>query len=885
MAEDSNDMLSGLPEGVVDDEIRNIDADIKVKNARVEVVDEGIKDTKDRMAVMVEHLKNVQQELVNTQQLCDAKNREVETEEHIKQLASREVGRVLQDMGKAEQQMFELQDRLNLTQNHIFRGNENMDAFKLQMNWNQEEIEQWALAAKQKEEDNLALQKYQRADEMKIKEMNLALEKLTKEVSSKESLLENEVTETQASQIELDKTAADFKAVHLERQTLVAQWEQSIETMKRRDEAIQGEGDALVDKKDELSELRRQLQEKEDFLKEQEMENQATERQTTDAERLVQKYRMVLQQEVQGKQDLQDELDVVRSTLSKVAGDLAMKRVQVKNAKDSLEAKKVALEAARRQQAETKRRLENEFLASNDLEKSAQQITELNREQEKALKVTEKELAALKQDMFKQSQELFNLRKEEANLIAEISGAQSADRNLRDKVRQLDADSQKQQEHLYNADFQLQQMERKVSRAQGEYRADEKEALNAKVDQLEKVLEATGEEERMLKKQLKKVNDDYRAAKRQVEELNHEKAVLDETTHELQLENEVVARSLKSSVRHKEEAIVQHDLLRLEVKKLQDRLNERADEVHGLENRKFQLQKTMEERSTEVKAQQELLRADLKMANEELHAVVMELRDRELKCATLHKKLDLLVDKMSAELGGGDERKSPAYYVVLRAQEREELQKEGDRLDLKVQKAEKEIRALDNTLAKLTAKNDKLRTSFHAADAASADTGARMELEAKLERQLERRRQKRAEVDTLQADVEEMKQRLANLRHEEDGMRRHVKLVQAKGAQFDKERQELLSKRERAVGSVARLARKVRQASGGAGETDAEKTFRLAALRDHHKAQLYTLVALMDEFPDLAARVEESLLAEGIAPPSRPQSARSSVSSIGSVRE
>ncbi|KAJ1480454.1 hypothetical protein T484DRAFT_2797520 [Baffinella frigidus] len=253
MAEDSNDMLSGLPEGVVDDEIRNIDADIKVKNARVEVVDEGIKDTKDRMAVMVEHLKNVQQELVNTQQLCDAKNREVETEEHIKQLASREVGRVLQDMGKAEQQMFELQDRLNLTQNHIFRGNENMDAFKLQMNWNQEEIEQWALAAKQKEEDNLALQKYQRADEMKIKEMNLALEKLTKEVSSKESLLENEVTETQASQIELDKTAADFKAVHLERQTLVAQWEQSIETMKRRDEAIQGEGDALVDKKDELS--------------------------------------------------------------------------------------------------------------------------------------------------------------------------------------------------------------------------------------------------------------------------------------------------------------------------------------------------------------------------------------------------------------------------------------------------------------------------------------------------------------------------------------------------------------------------------------------------------------------------------------------------------
>merc|ERR1719261_664975 len=144
----------------------------------------------------------------------------------------------------------------------------------------------------------------------------------------------------------------------------------------------------------------------------------------------------------------------------------------------------------------------------------------------------------------------------------------SADRNLRDKIKTLDAESQKQQEHIYNADFALQQMERKVARAQGVYRADEKEALNAKVDQLEKLLTSTEQEERMLKKQLKKVNDDYRAAKRQLDELNHEKAVLDDRTHELMLENDVVARTLRQCVKNKEEAIVQHDLLRLEVKKL-----------------------------------------------------------------------------------------------------------------------------------------------------------------------------------------------------------------------------------------------------------------------------------------------------------------------------
>jgi hypothetical protein len=54
-----------------------------------------------------------------------------------------------------------------------------VDEFKVAMNWNQEELEQWALAARQKEEDNLAIERYARADEAKIKELNLQIQKLT----------------------------------------------------------------------------------------------------------------------------------------------------------------------------------------------------------------------------------------------------------------------------------------------------------------------------------------------------------------------------------------------------------------------------------------------------------------------------------------------------------------------------------------------------------------------------------------------------------------------------------------------------------------------------------------------------------------------------------
>ena len=73
----------------------------------------------------------------------------------------------------------EQQERLNDIQNQIFKSNEKMEGYKLEMNFNQEELEQWSLAAKQKEEDNLALEKYKRQDEIKVKELNLEIEKLT----------------------------------------------------------------------------------------------------------------------------------------------------------------------------------------------------------------------------------------------------------------------------------------------------------------------------------------------------------------------------------------------------------------------------------------------------------------------------------------------------------------------------------------------------------------------------------------------------------------------------------------------------------------------------------------------------------------------------------
>ena len=93
------------------------------------------------------------------------------------------------------------EERLNAIQVRIFRVNEKVEQVKLELNWNQEELEQWAITGKQKEEDHVTLQKYRKEDDAKIRELNLQIEKLTIETGRKQQELDKEITSTQSTQI------------------------------------------------------------------------------------------------------------------------------------------------------------------------------------------------------------------------------------------------------------------------------------------------------------------------------------------------------------------------------------------------------------------------------------------------------------------------------------------------------------------------------------------------------------------------------------------------------------------------------------------------------------------------------------------------------------
>ena len=58
-------------------------------------------------------------------------------------------------------------------------SSERLQQFQMVMNWNEEELQRWAVVAIEKEEDRLALAQYQRQDESKVMELNNKLDRFT----------------------------------------------------------------------------------------------------------------------------------------------------------------------------------------------------------------------------------------------------------------------------------------------------------------------------------------------------------------------------------------------------------------------------------------------------------------------------------------------------------------------------------------------------------------------------------------------------------------------------------------------------------------------------------------------------------------------------------
>uniref|UniRef100_A0A2K6M075 Coiled-coil domain-containing protein 39 n=1 Tax=Rhinopithecus bieti TaxID=61621 RepID=A0A2K6M075_RHIBE len=789
----------------------------KLKDERASLQDE-LREYEERINSMTSHFKNVKQELSITQSLCKARERETESEEHFKAIAQRELERVKDEIQRLENEMASILEKKSDKENGIFKATQKLDGLKCQMNWDQQALEAWLEESARKDSDALTLQKYAQQDDNKIRALTLQLERLTLECNKKRKILDNELTETISAQLELDKAAQDFRKIHNERQELIKQWENTIEQMQKRDGDIDNCALELARIKQETREKEKLVKEKIKFLENEIGNNTEYEKRISVADRKLLKGRTAYQDHETSRIQLKGELDSLKATVNRTSSDLEALRKNISKIKKDIHEETARLQKTKNHNEIIQTKLKEITEKTMSVEEKATNLEDMLKEEEKDVKEVDVQLNLIKNVLFKKAQELQTETMKEKAVLSEIEGTRSSLKHLNHQLQKLDFETLKQQEIMYSQDFHIQQVERRMSR---------------KIVELKKSLEEKKSTCGLLETQIKKLHNDLYFIKKSKQSLMTK-------INELNLFIDRSEKELDKAKAFKQDLMIEDSLLKLEVKRTREMLHSKAEEVLSLEKRKQQLYTAMEERTEEIKVHKTMLASQIRYVDQERENISTEFHERLSKIEKLKNRYEILTVVMLPP--EGEEEKTQAYYVIKAAQEKEELQREGDCLDAKINKAEKEIYALENTLQVLNSCNNNYKQSFK-----KVTPSTKIQLEEQKRAVDEKYRYKQRQIRELQEDIQSMENTLNVIEHLANNVKEKLSEKQAYSFQLSKETEEQKPKLERVTKQCAKLTKEIRLLKDTKDETLEEQDIRLREVKQFHKVIDEMLVDIIEE--------------------------------------
>ncbi|XP_029422058.1 coiled-coil domain-containing protein 39 isoform X3 [Nannospalax galili] len=789
-----------------------------------------LRDYEDRINSMKSHLKNVNQEFSFTQSLYKAREFEIESEEHFKAIAERELGRVKGEIQRLNNEMVAIQEQKSDEENSIFKTTQKLDDLKCQMNWDQQALEAWLEESAHKDSDALTFQKYSKQDDNKIRALTLQLERLTLECNEKRKALDSELTETVSAQLELDKASQDFRKIHYERRELIRQWEGTIEQMQRRDQEIDHCALQLARIKQEMREKENVVKEKIKFLEDELGNNVEFERRLSAAERRVVKHRMEYQRHEASRSQLKDELDILKATLSRTSSDLEALRKNISKVKKDIHEESSKLQKIKHHNEIVEKQLKKVTEKTMSVEEKATNLEDMLREEEKGTKEVEVQLNIMKDVLFKKVQELQKETLREKALVSEIEGTHSSLKRLNRQLHKLDFETLKQQELMYS------QNDLYFIKKSNSKNSEEKQSLMSKMNELSLFIDRS-------EKELSK------------------------------------ARGVKQDL------MIEDNILKLEVKRIREMLYSKAEEVLSLEKRKQQLCTAMEERTEEIKVHRAMLATQMRHVEQERQNVSAELHERLSKIDKLKNRYEILTVVMLPPEG---EERTQAYYIIKAAQEKEELQREGDSLDAKISKAEKEICALENTLQVLKTCNNNYKQSFKKVTPSSEEYGLKIQLEEQKRAADDKFRYKQRQIRELQEDIQSMENTFEVIEHLANNANKKFSEKQAYSFQLRRETEEQKPKLERVTKQCGRLIKEIRISKHTREETLEEQDINLRELKQLHKNIDEMLVNAMED-PEIRVVLQRYFEQDGLELPRVPtkgagQSSPSRQTALLSVR-
>ncbi|XP_072219782.1 coiled-coil domain-containing protein 39 [Leuresthes tenuis] len=874
------DKSFGIPE--LNAENRALLQEIHEQEMELMQVNNRLETKRNKKKEMAEWLKDAKQELENSEALLKAKERDIELEKHLTALTERELGRLAQQTAKNENELRSSEERKDMIENKLFKAKQKLEEFRHQMNWDQQTMDVFLKESSQKDEDTMAVIKYAKQDEQKIKSLTVAIEKKTLEANEKRKAVDKELTETVSVQIALDKTAESLHQAHKETQQLIHQFENSIKQMKQQDVELQQCALQIAQGNQNIRERNATITEKKHLLDIMRNNNKESERKLTVANKKEAKLRQDLKEQENLCIRLQNELDGCKCSLDRTTSEVESLTTQISRMKKALLDNNDKLKEARAYNNALEEKLNFVTQTALSEEETAAQMDQILKDEEQAIKELGVQMRDLMGELSRHKDHLLAVETKERDYVSQVSRSKTTITCLERQLRRLEKNLIKQQRAMNKQDTEITMLKRKLAQLQGDIHSDEKQRLDTKAAELTKDLEEKKKTVKRLTSALKECEDNIRCLRKEMKTSEAQKRDLIDKVEELMLLCNTSEKEVKRFKLRKQDSMVEHKMIKLAVKRVRDLLYNKADSVLSLEKRKLELQRAMKEKEEEIEVYIKMVSQELKISEQERQKLSAGLNEKLTKVTMMRKHFEVMALSMAPP--EGEEEKSQAYYITKAAQEKEELRRKGDNLDAKIRKMELETTALENTIQLFDTRSSAFRKSLSQVNKSGPEYQEHLKLQKQLRATEETLMYKKRQVQELQQDLQDMNNTLESLLQEKQVEKDKIAHKQSLIGKLNKEMASLQEKINRAVKQCSTLTKDIRSAKNATTETFEELDIKLKELKEFNRSVDKMLSEAVEEDPDLGAVLESYFQQASISLPAPPSTSSSRSSTVNSAR-
>nr|XP_045597008.1 coiled-coil domain-containing protein 39-like [Procambarus clarkii]XP_045597009.1 coiled-coil domain-containing protein 39-like [Procambarus clarkii]XP_045597010.1 coiled-coil domain-containing protein 39-like [Procambarus clarkii] len=701
----------GLGLLLLDDTNRGVAEDVEQLRQEVSHSQEVWKLESETHKRNTEYVSDMTQMLDNIQKLVLAHHQDIEFENKQEKAASSEADGIVRQCRMKQADLANIHEASELLDTHVTQRKRELEDLQKNLIGDSSLLKELLDHLAEVDNDNLLLLQYSAEDASKIKELSVALERISGEVAASEAELSSAQAEAAAAQTALDQLGTAFLHAAAHRDHLLAQWEITLNHIyqKANEQTNYIEDSLAVQQK--IGILKGEVNKENQILR----QIQNSRQEVVDNIKVTGEEGAFVKEQYQSvfstREHIESQLWALQNAFTKVNKEIESLNLRLSEQEEFRKEKEALLASIEQQcqKSEEKLTINTELVLST--EESLHSLEVMIKEAEGLVKALNKQKERVMEAELHHKKAVAMWQQQEATIKGEITALLSTKTRNLTYIKELDGRAVKQKEVLHDQELNMQQLRRHIHDLTHDGNNNVVSADQQKhLDLLNLRLQEVSATIKILSKQLVILKNTRSREQANLSQLEKYSQKLDADVSTVKMASKSAERERAKLANSCEELMVDVSLTQLHIRQQMRHLQAIMKKTSLLSQDKTDMEKLVSHQISSVKNRIDEADNNLRSLSSEMHRLSLQLHDvttRILQLKDKHMKI-----KCSIDVSEGDEVSTTHVFLKV-ANERAGLQETGDLLDLEVRRAEEEVEALQQMVALISIEGQQYRSQLH----------------------------------------------------------------------------------------------------------------------------------------------------------------------------